>query len=91
VQVKLALAAPLGQPQLMFPPQPLVMLPQALPSPCAGQTAGVQQALGFGVVLQTCPLLQPQLSVPPQPSLNEPQASPPGCPGPLGTVPQVYA
>ena len=49
----MAFAAPLGQPQLIEPPQLFVSVPHAEPSAGVGQTAGVQQTFGFGVELQT--------------------------------------
>ena len=67
VQVKLAFAAPLGQPQLIEPPQLFVSVPHAEPSAGVGQTAGVQHTFGFGVELQTWPEGHGHVSVPPQP------------------------
>lgn len=89
MHVKFSLPAPLGQPQLIVPPQPFVRAPHALPMPWAGQTAGVQQTFGFADVLHVWPPGQLHVMVPPQPSLNGPHLSPVGLDGPFGTLPQL--
>lgn len=90
VHVKFSLPLPLGQPQLIVPPQLLLNDPHWLPMPAAGQVFAVQQTFGFATVLQVWPLGQLHVRVPPHPFGNGPQASPPGWPGPPGTFAQVY-
>jgi hypothetical protein len=69
---------PVGQLQLMVPPQPSDRLPQALPTPPDPHDLGTQAGwqVPLLVLLQTSPETQLQLSVPPQPSGIVPQVSP---------------
>jgi hypothetical protein len=86
VHWKLALPAPLGQLQLFDPPQPLLTLPHAVPTPGdAGHELGAQQAAGVTEELQVSPTGHPHGIVPPQPLLKVPHWGPP-VPGPFGTL-----
>jgi hypothetical protein len=70
--------SPLGQVQVMVPPQPSETEPHALPTPPEPHPLGTQAGwqVPLLVALQTFPATHEQLSVPPQPFGMLPQLSP---------------
>jgi hypothetical protein len=77
-QVPLVQVWPVGQVQVICPPQPLETVPQALPTPPEPQLRGTQAGwqVPLLVPLQTSPEVQLQLIEPPHPFGRVPQLSP---------------